>query len=235
MNDDLHHLAAAYVVDALDSDERAAFERHYPTCEICTREVQEFRATAAELAGGVADDPPAHVRDAVLDEINSTRQLPPEVGGERRLDPSDELAARRTRRRLPMMGAVAAIAIVVVGAVFLLGSTEDGIDDLLAAPDALVTELEGDGGAIRVVWSPERDEVAVFGTDLDEPDSGLRYALWFILPDGVRAAGLFDAPEGSARALLTVADVEAVGWGITIEPETGSDQPTTDVIFAGTI
>ena len=31
---DIHHLAAAYALDALDSHERAAFEAHYPaaTC-----------------------------------------------------------------------------------------------------------------------------------------------------------------------------------------------------------
>ena len=42
MNADLHHLAAAYALDALDDIERHEFERHYPTCDICSGEVEEL-------------------------------------------------------------------------------------------------------------------------------------------------------------------------------------------------
>ena len=40
---DIHHLGAAYALDALDERERAAYEAHYATCEICRTDVREFR------------------------------------------------------------------------------------------------------------------------------------------------------------------------------------------------
>jgi anti-sigma factor RsiW len=36
---DIHQLAAAYALDALDDRERAEFEAHYPTCPVCRPEV----------------------------------------------------------------------------------------------------------------------------------------------------------------------------------------------------
>ena len=71
MTQDLHHLAAAYALDALEPDERAAFEAHYPSCEICSREVVEFRQTAAVLAAQTATPPPADLRAAVMAEVRT--------------------------------------------------------------------------------------------------------------------------------------------------------------------
>ena len=39
---DVHHLAAAYALDALDDRERMAFEGHYGSCEVCHTDVQEL-------------------------------------------------------------------------------------------------------------------------------------------------------------------------------------------------
>ena len=50
MTSELHHLAGAYALDALEESERAAFEQHLASCDWCTVEVADFRATAAVLA-----------------------------------------------------------------------------------------------------------------------------------------------------------------------------------------
>ena len=42
---DVHHLAAAYALDALDRHEREAFEAHYDKCDVCRSDVMEFRET----------------------------------------------------------------------------------------------------------------------------------------------------------------------------------------------
>ena len=78
MTSDLHHLAAAYALDALDVDERAAFEAHYSTCEICRTDVVDHRETAAGLAAGVAARPSDEVKRRVMAEISATRQLSPQ-------------------------------------------------------------------------------------------------------------------------------------------------------------
>ena len=51
---DIHHLSAAYALDALDERERVAFEAHYPSCEVCRGDVQAFRATLAQVAAAQA-------------------------------------------------------------------------------------------------------------------------------------------------------------------------------------
>ena len=44
---DIHHLSAAYALDALDERERMAFEAHYPSCDVCRADVIDFRDTIA--------------------------------------------------------------------------------------------------------------------------------------------------------------------------------------------
>ncbi|MFY9999572.1 MAG: zf-HC2 domain-containing protein, partial [Trebonia sp.] len=46
---DLHVLAGAYALDALDDAERDRFERHLRGCQACQNVVRGFAATAAAL------------------------------------------------------------------------------------------------------------------------------------------------------------------------------------------
>jgi len=64
MTEDLHHLAAAYALNALDEIERGEFEAHYPTCSICSAEVADYRETAALLAEATATPPPGRAQAA---------------------------------------------------------------------------------------------------------------------------------------------------------------------------
>ena len=227
MTDQLHHLAAAYALDALDGDERRAFEAHYPNCDICSREVVEFRETAAVLAEQAAALPTPELKDRVRDEIARTRQLSPLLP-----ESVARLSARRRWRPIVLAGAAAAILVVggVLAAV-LSASRSDDLQEVLAAPDAVVSSLEGVEGSLQVVWSRDRDQVAVFGNDLPAPGPDLIYELWFILEDGVAPAGLFGPDGGTVRVVLDVDEVDGRGWGVTIEPAGGSESPTSDIVY----
>lgn len=235
MTPDLHHLAAAYALDALDADERAAFEAHYPTCEICSAEVVDYRATAAELAvGHVA--PSAELRDRVLAEISQTRQLPPRVS-----DNVVSLDARR-RRTSAIVVAVAAALVLIAGVVgFGLGnrgssSTADDIVALLAQPDVAVRMLEGDAvqGSVSVAWSDANGMLAVLGSELADPGNGLVYALWLLDDAGATPSLLFSPDDGAVRTIGMLPG-DPSGWGVTIEPQGGSPQPTGDILFVAEI
>lgn len=230
MTADLHHLAAAYALDALDEAERVEFEAHYPTCEICREEVEQFRETAGLLAGASSVTPPAGLERSVMEQISRTRQVSP-----------IEVTRLDDRRRRPPVAAwlasAAAIALLVVGAVVVIGQRggTSPVEDLLAAPDAVVTTLDrtpdGDAGSVQVVWSPARDRVAVIANDLPDPGADRVYELWAIVDDTPVPAGLFDPDAGSVRAAADIADVDAVAWGVTVEPAGGSDAPTTPILF----
>ncbi|MFI0371136.1 anti-sigma factor domain-containing protein [Actinomadura sp. 1N219] len=78
MTDDVHALAGAYALDAIDdAEERRLFESHLAACEPCAAELREFRATTARLGTAVAEAPPPHLRARVLADIRHVRQLPP--------------------------------------------------------------------------------------------------------------------------------------------------------------
>ncbi|WP_239406275.1 zf-HC2 domain-containing protein, partial [Frankia sp. Cj3] len=40
---DIHALTGAYVLDAVDGDERAMVDEHLASCDVCAREVTELR------------------------------------------------------------------------------------------------------------------------------------------------------------------------------------------------
>lgn len=233
---DVHHLAAAYALNALDPEERREFEAHYPTCSICVDEVTSFRIVAAHLAEGVQAQPPEELKTKIMGEVLQTRQMSPLVP-EPLVDLSERRRADRGQhggagQRLILVGAAAAL-VLIAGLAFFGFRTSD-TERVLAAPDAVVTVLEGESGSVTVVWSDELDQVAIIGNGMPETGPNAELALWFVRADGVSAAGLFDSDDGVVRTVLDVDDAEVSGWGITIEPNGGSPQPTSDILFVGT-
>lgn len=237
MTSDLHHLAAAYALDALDDAERAEFEAHYPTCEICRAEVAQYRATAAHLADASAAVPPSGLERAVMDAIARTPQDPVPVASPSGASVSTLAARRRPIRPRVGLASAAAVVVLVVGAVLLVGQRTgtSPVEDVLAAPDAIVTTLaltpDGDRGSFQVVWSPDRDRVAVIADGLPDPGADRVYELWAIVGETPVPAGLFDPEDGSLRDAVEIDDVDAVAWGVTVEPAGGSTAPTTPILF----
>lgn len=231
-NHDLHHLAGAYALDALDAAERRAFEAHYPTCDICKAEVTDFREIGAILAEGVETAPRPELKTQIMTEVMQTRQvspMPPET--------VINLAERRRKvSRSVALAAAAAAVVVVFGLVSVLrDASPSGVEVVLAAPDAVVTTLVGEEGSLRIVWSDDLDQVAIIGSDLPSPGDGMAYALWFVEADGVTPATLFDADSDMISFVDDVADIDPMAWGVTIEPEEGSPQPTGDILYQGAL
>lgn len=233
-DDELHDLAAAYALDALDDDERCRFEAHLPNCEKCSREIDEFQRSVAVLGELDMITPPSELKDQVMARLGSTEQVSPAV--------SIKVVEQADRRRRPpwrvLTMAAATVAIIVGAALWSSGSTkpDDAVAAVLTAPDAIRTDLEGEGGVVRVVWSPGRDQAVVLGSGLDDPGSGRAYALWFLLDNGPRLAGLFvPTSSGDVEHLVEVDDLDGIGWGVSIEPEGGSEGPTSEIIFSGTL
>ena len=77
MSADIHGLVGAYAVDAIDEQERSAFELHLAECPECQAEVASLREAAAQLSLMTQTAPPSSMRDAVLAGIRTVRPLPP--------------------------------------------------------------------------------------------------------------------------------------------------------------
>lgn len=232
MTSDLHLLTGAYAVDALDADERAAFEAHFAGCEACAEEVAGLRATGAVLGLGAAVTPDEEFGRTLMAQVRATRQQPPLAspdGG--RVVP----LRRRDRTASRALLAVAAALVVVSGGLGAVAvqqqhraevatSAAAEIASVLAAPDARTVTGQGQQGtSARAVVSASRGSAVVVGQSL--PDVGADHALQlWVLGDGKpRSVGLIDP----GAPIVAHGVKPGMRLGVTVEPAGGSPQPTT--------
>jgi anti-sigma-K factor RskA len=242
MSTDVHTLSGAYALDALSPEEAAEFRRHLEGCQACRDEVRELQRAAARMGGAEASAPPAHLKARILAAAERTPQQPPRPApapDETADGIPDELAARRTgsaRRRWPALlaGAAAALVVVMGGIVGLQAMQEDeptlapAVSQVFGADDARTATVGTEnGGKLTVGVSPSRNEMAVDTRDLPELDDEHVYQLWAVHGDEVISVGILQDLGDGASMGMPEEDTEVA---VTVEPEGGSDQPTSDPI-----
>lgn len=238
MNDmahDAHSLLGAYALDAVDADEREAFEAHLAACEDCRDEVASLRDVVAELADAEAIAPPASLRASVMERVAQTPQLPPTQAP--RVASLADASARRSRtRRLWPLAAAAAAVVAMAGAGLGLtlfngdgdqvSALERDVMTLASAPDAHTMELSL--GQSHLVMSDRMDEVAIMGHAAPMPEDGMEYQLWMVLDDGTAMPGPTFMPDhdGDVMTLTSMDGHHIAAFSVTEEPHGGSVAPT---------
>ncbi|SDL08962.1 Anti-sigma-K factor RskA [Nocardioides sp. YR527] len=233
---DIHALSGAYAVDALDDIERARFEEHLAVCADCRDEVASLRDTTWMLGGLTDTAPSPELRDRLLAGIKEIRPLPPETTTIRENAPVPSDASSSSRRFGWRTFAAAAAVLAVVGtgtvaAVELIGDdssqTMTTAERVLSAKDAttVAVDLPGDARA-RVVRSVSENRAVLVTSDMPAAPDGKVYELWLQHDDVMVPAGLM--PAGSDQTVVLEGDAgDASAAGITVEPEGGSDEPTS--------
>jgi anti-sigma factor RsiW len=235
METGMHELTAGYALDALDPEERSAYEAHLHGCEQCREELASFWETTEALAVAASGpEPSGALRARILADV--------------RAEPLQNVVAFEPRRRhlATAFAAAAAIAAVVALAVGLWGShlsseldeTRSALERqqaaaaILADPEAQSVALQaGDG---RLVVAADGQAVLVLD-GLDPAPSGKTYELW-IVPGGdiaaANRAGTFPGRDGAEVVGLdgTVSQGDVVA--VTVEDAGGVDAPTTAPIVA---
>ena len=78
--------------------------------------------------------------------------------------------------------------------------------------------------------SPKQGRAVLVTEDMAAPPRGKTFELWLQDESGAMVpAGLMDSP-GNNKVLLKGDAAKATGVGITVEPEGGSKEPTTEPI-----
>ncbi|MGJ6981672.1 anti-sigma factor [Aestuariimicrobium soli] len=234
MNDP-HANAGAYAVNALDADERAAFELHLRGCEPCTREVAEFGETLALLAADGATAAPSTLRASVLAGIADEPILP--AAEPRAITDRPSPVGRLTRLGWWVAAAALVAAIALGTGVVSLRHQEHQQQiraqqaerqraELLAAPDLRVHRAAlTDGSQLTYLVSQQRAAGMLVASDLADPRQGRVWQLWTMHDGTPRPAGLVSS-GGRVEVWITgLAGAQAIA--ITDEPAGGSDQPTT--------
>lgn len=256
--EDLHSLAAPYALDALEPAERARFERHLKDCDSCAAEVRVLSEDAVRLAWSAAAPPPLAMRDRVLAAVRTIPQEPAVRPEPARARPEPARARRsqlpphvwgaqpppRQRQRRPLFAPFAtatAAAALVVASLFAVQAdrTQDELDaqkaqaseiaHVLQAADARATRgQDAQGRSITAIASASEGRAVVTLSGYGAPPSGRVRQLWVMRPnEQPRSLGLFAADTPLVASGL---DKSATSLAVTVEPDGGSPQPTTQPV-----
>lgn len=248
---EVHALAGAYAVDALEGDERREFEQHLASCRACREEVASLREAAAELSGLTGTTAPAQLRGRVLDAIAGMPQLgseseratptaPSAATGRAGHEPPDELARKRVSRSRKVIAGIAAAvaaAIIVVGGVTWHPWSRDqssgqltATQQVLQANDARRLVQQVDGATATIVVSASQRKAVLLTEDMPAAPKGHVYELWYFDSAGTPTRAGLVPHDRNATVLLKGDAASATGVGITVEPAGGSRQPTTQPV-----
>jgi anti-sigma-K factor RskA len=224
--DDIHELAAAYALDALDTPDVRAFEEHLRRCERCRGEVALFRGTTASLAHDAPPaPPPPELRARILAAARAER---------------GNVVPLRPRWAAPVaaVAAVAACAAVALGIwAAALNRTVGNRDAALrtqaralaiaASPGARRIALTGGHGALVVALD---GRAALLLDRLPNPGAGKVFEAWVLSGSSASPAGLFSASSTTAVPLERAVPPDAT-VAVTIERAGGVAQPTSTPIL----
>jgi anti-sigma factor RsiW len=186
----IHELTAGYALDALDPDERRAYEAHLEDCERCREELGSFWETTEALAVAASGPTPSEgLRGRILASARAERQnvIPFPAGG---------------RRVAPALGAVAAVAAAAAVGVGIWAFQVSGdLDDARLAlererraatilADPLARNVSLEAGAGRLVVGADGRGVLILDA-LDSAPSGKTYMAWIVEGETPVAAGAF--------------------------------------------
>jgi hypothetical protein len=252
MTTDVHGLSGAYVLDAVDDVERAAFVRHMTACADCATEVAQLRGVVQRLDAATEEPPPPGLRARVLAEVSRTPQLTaarprPTAAAATPIAPAAPITPATAGERRWRRAAVAAIAAGVVavagtwaamdsrlhreqGQVQTLRSERDRIYAVMNAKDVLMrgADLPGGGRMAAAVSASQREGVAMLA-GLPAAPAGEVYQMWVIT--GTKATSAVVLQPGVSGGTMLFAWVPGSDqFGITIEPAGGSAAPTMNPI-----
>ncbi|SEN39589.1 anti-sigma factor [Cryobacterium sp. TMT1-3] len=163
--------------------------------------------------------------------------------GAGRSSATERAQARWFKRPAQFMLAAAAAAALFVGGTFL-GQTLNGnqfesqqaasLAQINAADDSQrAATTTADGQEATLVWSNKLGISALLVDNLPVLPSDQDYQLWYINGEGAVSAGTFDSSgDGTAWRVLDGTMHAGDQVGVTVEPNGGSDQPTTNPIVA---
>jgi len=203
----IHDLSAAYALDALDADEREAFENHLAGCAACQDEVAAYSSTAEALAYAAGPAaPPPFLRDRILVAARAERP---------------NVVPLRPRWVYPVAAVAAVAACVAIG----LGIWNVSLHNRLGRAEALHSvPVSGAPGSLVV---DRNGSAALVLYRLDSAPAGKTYEAWVIRGKlAPKPAGLF---RGGGATFFPIAGKVRKGSvvAVTVEPAGGSDAPTT--------
>lgn len=243
-------LAAAHALDAVDDDERAAYERALDASPELRDEADRYAEAAAQLAALAEPvEPPPALKQRLMSRLDELPQQStdapasaapaPEPAPQPAPGPAERAARRRWFQRPGAILAGAAAAILLIAGA-IVGVNWPGPNGwgaqremaaIASAPDVQSTTHEvAGGGEVTLFWSADEGRSAVVVEGLPDVGADETYELWYIDDSGAASAGTFDVRGEETWRVLDGQFAPGVAVGVTVEPAGGSPQPTTEPI-----
>jgi len=201
--------------------------------------------TAATPSGGRTDAAPRLAAVAPLPEAHAASPSAAEQEKIHRIaaGPAEARAqARWYRRPLTLLVAAAAAAALFAGGAIAGQQFSDSsyqqamaeaatLAELTAASDVerSVSDVSG-GGTATLVWSESMQRSAMMFDGLPDLSGDRVYQLWYLGDEGAVSAGIVQGSSDSDWRVLEGSMGGASAVGVTVEPQGGSEQPTTEPI-----
>jgi anti-sigma-K factor RskA len=224
---ELLDLAVPYALHALSDSERNALEGRLAIegpamADAFYDEVRAVRETMAVVSAASAEEPPVELRGRLLSAVadDNVHSLRP---------------SKRRRTAWMSVAAALAVGLITVGiGVSLRPPTQapSTAEQVFAAADVhTISGAIPAGGTATVVFSRNRNAGVLVMNDVPPPSPGTVYQMWLVGDSGAISAGTMDA---KAVAPSTTAVLTNLGSStklrFTVEPGSGSTQPTGQVI-----
>lgn len=229
-------LKESYALKALPEEDRRWFESYLEDHPEAGPEVEELSAVANLLSLAPPElEPPPSLRQGILLSIGGdpTPLRPP--------------GPRGLPSWLRSIGTIAAVFAVIVGGLAAWNvSLQRQNQDLSAANGELSAEVEGlrayalrgtgaASGVTGEVVSIRGEKAVIVAEDLAPAPEGKIYEAWVLKGGMPKSAGLFEPHNGSAAVTLQAPLEGAEVVAVTLEPDSGSPMPTSDILLTAEI
>ena len=237
-------LREAYVLGALPEEDRREFEEYFAAHPGRQAEIEELSAVAGLLALSPQEQEPSpelrrRIMGAVRAEATEADAVHPRAGRRSWLVGLRETVGVRDL-------ALAAAAMLVIGlfswSMLLQGEVRDlqgrvqGLQSQPQGPQMIALGGAGTKQGARVeLVTLEGDRAVLMAENMPPVPEGKTYQIWVIRGDTPQPSGLFE-PNGDPIAAVVEKPVEgADAVAVTVEPEGGSKEPTTDPMLVGEV
>lgn len=231
-------LKDAYALGALPEQERRELEEYLAAHPERQAEIDELGNVASLLALSPPEqEPPLELRRSIMDVVEAEAQRPPArtrswLAGVRELLSVKNLA-------------LAAAALLVIGLFSWNMLLQDQVQDLQGQVASLqesqetrMVALAGTGAAqqaqVEVILIKDQKAVLT-AEDMPSVPKNKTYQIWVIEGDVPQPSGLFKPDGGTVAAVVEKPLDEDDVIAITIEPDGGSQQPTTDPMLTAKV
>jgi anti-sigma-K factor RskA len=231
-------LKDAYALGALPEQERRELEEYLAAHPERQAEIDELGNVASLLALSPQEqEPPPELRRSIMDVVEAEAQRPPArtrswLAGVRELLSVKNLA-------------LAAAALLVIGLFSWNMLLQDQVQDLQGQVASLqesqetrMVALAGTGAAqqaqVEVILIKDQKAVLT-AEDMPSVPKNKTYQIWVIEGDVPQPSGLFKPDGGTVAAVVEKPLDEDDVIAITIEPDGGSQQPTTDPMLTAKV